>query len=169
MILMLETALIISLFTCGLNILFRYDEGFSKRYQMIFYRFRKKVYDKRKEEEELRDLRIKEAKEYYRNAINLLDYINCEQNVVDSKVSRYNQLEDAKIKEINEDFEKALSYEWYLKPIFLCVYCMPSFWGTIVWVALFGFSNPIQWAITLVISVFFNSIIWNIHEKYDTI
>lgn len=162
----LEVSLLISLVTCGLNILFEYEEGFPKRYQMLFYRFRKWVSDKRKKAEDLRDKKMHLAKEYYRHEINNL---SGEQHIIDKKVQRYHELEEARFREIEKEFEDDLWYEWYLKPIFLCVYCMPSFWGTIIWLLLFGFTSPIQWALSLIISVFLNGLIWNIYKRYDNI
>lgn len=159
-------SIIISLFTCGLNIMFEYEEGFPKRYQMIFYSFRKWVSDKRKVQEDLRDKKMHLAREYYKHEINAL---SGEQSIVDKKISRYHDLEENRFRDIEKEFEDSLWYEWYLKPIFLCVYCMPSFWGTIIWISLFGFTMPIQWVLTLVISVFFNAIIWNIYKRYDNI
>lgn len=162
----LEVSLLISLVTCGLNILFEYEEGFPKRYQMLFYRFRKWVSDKRKKAEDLRDKKMHLAREYYRHEINNL---SGEQHIIDKKVQRYHELEEARFREIEKEFEDDLWYEWYLKPIFLCVYCMPSFWGTIIWLLLFGFTSPIQWALSLIISVFLNGLIWNIYKRYDNI
>lgn len=162
----LEVSLLISLVTCGLNILFEYEEGFPKRYQMLFYRFRKWVSDRRKKAEDLRDKKMHLAREYYRHEINNL---SGEQHIIDKKVQRYHELEEARFREIEKEFEDDLWYEWYLKPIFLCVYCMPSFWGTIIWLLLFGFTSPIQWALSLIISVFLNGLIWNIYKRYDNI
>lgn len=162
----LEVSLLISLVTCGLNILFEYEEGFPKRYQMLFYRFRKWVSDKRKKAEDLRDKKMHLAREYYRHEINNL---SGEQHIIDKKVQRYHELEEARFREIEKEFEDDLWYEWYLKPIFLCVYCMPSFWGTIIWLLLFGFTSPTQWALSLIISVFLNGLIWNIYKRYDNI
>jgi hypothetical protein len=162
----IEVSLLISLVTCGLNILFEYEEGLPKRYQMLFYSFRKWVSDKRKAQEDLRDKKMHLARDYYRNEINSL---NGRQDIVDYKTRRYHELEENRFREIEKEFEDSLWYEWYLKPIFLCVYCMPSFWGTIIWVLLFGFTNPIQWALSLIISVFLNGLIWNIYKRYDNI
>ena len=162
----LEVSLLISLVTCGLNILFEYEEGFPKRYQMLFYRFRKWVSDRRKKAEDLRDKKMHLAREYYRHEINNL---SGEQHIIDKKVQRYHELEESRFREIEKEFEDDLWYEWYLKPIFLCVYCMPSFWGTIIWLLLFGFTSPIQWALSLIISVFLNGLIWNIYKRYDNI
>lgn len=162
----LEVSLLISLVTCGLNILFEYEEGFPKRYQMLFYSFRKWVSDRRKKAEDLRDKKMHLAREYYRHEINNL---SGEQHIIDKKVQRYHELEEARFREIEKEFEDDLWYEWYLKPIFLCVYCMPSFWGTIIWLLLFGFTSPIQWALSLIISVFLNGLIWNIYKRYDNI
>lgn len=160
----LLTSIIISLFTCGLNILFDYRDGEPKRFQMLLFRIRKYIYENRNKIESKRDYAIKNAQDYYRNAINSL---RGTQDVIDVKIDNYNILQDRKIKEINELAEKSLWYEWYLKPIFLCVYCMPSFWGTIIWLMLWGFNYPKYWIISVVISVFINGLFWNIYKFYD--
>lgn len=164
MVTILQTSVIISLFTCGLNILFDYREGEPKRFQMLLFRFRKTLYDKRKLIENTRDEQINNAQQYYRNAINSL---SGEQDIIDKKIKKYNLLEDVKIAELNNKAEDELWYEWYLKPIILCVYCMPSFWGSIIWVAYYGFNHPIEWVTSLVISVFINGLFWNIYRTYD--
>jgi hypothetical protein len=164
MILILQTSLIISLFTCGLNILFDYREGEPKRFQMLFFRFRKILYENRKRVETIKEINIANTQEYYRMAINSLQG---SQEVVDAKRKRYEEMEDSKILAINKLAENELWYEWYLKPILLCVYCMPSFWGSIIWFSLYGFNYPIHYVLTLVSSVFINGLIWNIYNKYD--
>lgn len=164
MVTILQTSVIISLFTCGLNILFDYREGEPKRFQMLLFRFRKLLYENRMRIENKRDISIHNAQEYYRSAINAL---SGDQEIIDAKIKNYNILEDRKIKEINNKAESELWYEWYLKPILLCVYCMPSFWGSIIWVAYYGFNHPIEWVTTLVISVFINGLFWNIYRTYD--
>jgi len=64
------------------------------------------------------------------------------------------------------------SYKWYktlrfiLKPIMLCVSCMPSFWGTLIWYVSpheFG----INWVICVVSSVFVSSFIYDLHTKLN--
>ena len=90
MILILQTSLIISLFTCGLNILFDYREGEPKRFQMLFFRFRKILYENRKRVETKKEINIANTQEYYRMAINSLQG---SQEVVDAKRKRYEEME----------------------------------------------------------------------------
>ena len=76
-------------------------------------------------------------------------------------------LQDKKMEEIESWKERKLNYEFYLKPIILCVYCMPSFWGTIIYVSLNGFTNPIEWILSCVMSVFINAFIWDLYTKLN--
>jgi hypothetical protein len=76
-------------------------------------------------------------------------------------------LQDKKMEEIESWKERKLNYEFYLKPIILCVYCMPSFWGTIIYVSLNGFTNPIEWILCCTMSVFINAFIWDLYTKLN--
>jgi hypothetical protein len=76
-------------------------------------------------------------------------------------------LQDKKIEEIESWKERKLNYEFYLKPIILCVYCMPSFWGSIIYVSLNGFTNPVEWVLCCTMSVFINAFIWDLYTKLN--
>lgn len=55
---------------------------------------------------------------------------------------------------------------WYniLKPVFFCVYCFASFWGSIVLVLL-NVEFGIGFLLTLLISVYFNKLLYKLIEK----
>jgi hypothetical protein len=140
-----------------------YKVGEPKRFQMLLYWLKKPIVDFRERIEHISTEKKKDAREYYSNAINSLQ----ENDVRNSKVKYYMDLQDKKLEEIESWKERKLNYEFYLKPIILCVYCMPSFWGSIIWVSLNGFTNPIEWILSCVMSVFINAFIWDLYTKLN--
>ena len=151
-------------FICGsLTLITEYVPNEPKRNQMLLYFVKKWIYQKREKVLSKRDADIKSAQEYFRNEINNLK----DDEWREYKFNAYERKELAQIEMIQNRAEKELSYEWYLKPIILCVYCMPSFWGTAFWLLAVGFERPIDWILTLVISVFINAFIWNLYLKLD--
>lgn len=142
-------SLLISLFTCGLSIILEYDPTEQDSKQMLGYGIRKYFYKKRKAiEDRMNDDKERISQYYLRDTFDKFVY-------------------EHSIKELENLYNKELSYEKYFKPIFLCVYCMPSFWGTILWVSYFGFNHPIYWLTSIVCSVFINALIWNLFRRYD--
>lgn len=146
--------LAISLFCCGLAIMLDYIPGEPKRHQMLLYWISKYFHDKRKSIESARDKEIKDYQAYCKQAIKdnpnkLEHYLNQEEQITDA---------------LNINAENRLAYEFWLKPIFLCVYCMPSFWGSLIY---FGSGNTdlVNWIITIVGSVFVNAVLWNAYLK----
>jgi hypothetical protein len=160
---MIYISVIISLVTCSIAIMSDYKVGEPKRFQMLLYWLKKPIVDFRERIEHISNEKKKDAREYYSNAINSLQ----ENDVRNSKVKYYMDLQDKKLEEIESWKERKLNYEFYLKPIILCVYCMPSFWGSIIWVSLNGFTNPIEWILSCVMSVFINAFIWDLYTKLN--
>jgi hypothetical protein len=160
---MIYISVIISLVTCSIAIMSDYKVGEPKRFQMLLYWLKKPIVDFRERIEHISTQKKKDAREYYSNAINSLQ----ENDVRNSKVKYYMDLQDKKLEEIEFWKERKLNYEFYLKPIILCVYCMPSFWGSIIWVSLNGFTNPIEWILSCVMSVFINAFIWDLYTKLN--
>jgi len=160
---MIYTSVIISLVTCSIAIMSDYKEGEPKRYQMLLYWLKKPIVDFRTRIEHIYVQKQKDAREYYSNAINSLQ----DNDVRNSKVKYYMDLQDKKLDDIEAWKEKKLNYEFYLKPIILCVYCMPSFWGSIIYVSLNGFTNPVEWVISCTMSVFINAFIWDLYTKLN--
>lgn len=160
---MIYISVIISLVTCSIAIMSDYKVGEPKRFQMLLYWLKKPIVDFRERIEHISNEKKKDAREYYSNAINSLQ----ENDVRNSKVKYYMDLQDKKLEEIESWKEGKLKYEFYLKPIILCVYCMPSFWGSIIWVSLNGFTNPIEWILSCLMSVFINAFIWDLYTKLN--
>lgn len=160
---MIYISVIISLVTCSIAIMSDYKVGEPKRFQMLLYWLKKPIVDFRERIEHISNEKKKDAREYYSNAINSLQ----DNDVRNSKVKYYMDLQDTKMQEIESWKESKLNYEFYLKPIILCVYCMPSFWGSIIWVSLNGFTNPIEWILSCVMSVFINAFIWDLYTKLN--
>ncbi len=160
---MIYTSVIISLVTCSIAIMSDYKEGEPKRYQMLLYWLKKPIVDFRTRIEHIYVQKQKDAREYYSNAINSLQ----DNDVRNSKVKYYMDLQDKKLEDIEAWKEKKLNYEFYLKPVILCVYCMPSFWGSIIYVSLNGFTNPVEWIISCTMSVFINAFIWDLYTKLN--
>lgn len=160
---MIYTSVIISLVTCSIAIMSDYKEGEPKRYQMLLYWLKKPIVDFRTRIEHIFVQKQKDAREYYSNAINSLQ----DNDVRNSKVKYYMDLQDKKLEDIEAWKEKKLNYEFYLKPVILCVYCMPSFWGSIIYVSLNGFVNPVEWIISCTMSVFINAFIWDLYTKLN--
>ncbi|MGI9143079.1 MAG: hypothetical protein ACR2IJ_07790, partial [Fluviibacter sp.] len=160
---MIYTSVIISLVTCSIAIMSDYKEGEPKRFQMLLYWLKKPIVDFRTRIEHIYVQKQKDAREYYSNAINSLQ----DNDVRNSKVKYYMDLQDKKLEDIEAWKEKKLNYEFYLKPIILCVYCMPSFWGSIIYVSLNGFTNPVEWVISCTMSVFINAFIWDLYTKLN--
>lgn len=160
---MIYTSVIISLVTCSIAIMSDYKEGEPKRYQMLLYWLKKPIVDFRTRIEHIFVQKQKDAREYYSNAINSLQ----DNDVRNSKVKYYMDLQDKKLEDIEAWKEKKLNYEFYLKPVILCVYCMPSFWGSIIYVSLNGFANPVEWIISCTMSVFINAFIWDLYTKLN--
>lgn len=160
---MIYTSVIISLVTCSIAIMSDYKEGEPKRYQMLLYWLKKPIVDFRTRIEHIFVQKQKDAREYYSNAINSLQ----DNDVRNSKVKYYMDLQDKKLEDIEAWKEKKLNYEFYLKPVILCVYCMPSFWGSIIYVSLNGFTNPVEWIISCTMSVFINAFIWDLYTKLN--
>ena len=160
---MIYISVIISLVTCSIAIMSDYKVGEPKRFQMLLYWLKKPIVDFRERIENISNQKKRDAREYYSNAINSLQ----DNDVRNSKVKYYMDLQDNKIKEIESWKENKLNYEFYLKPIILCVYCMPSFWGSIIYVSLNGFTNPVEWVLCCTMSVFINAFIWDLYTKLN--
>lgn len=147
--------LLISLFCCGLAIMLDYIPNEPKRHQMILYWISKYFYDKRKSIEQKRDEEIKSLQAYYKQAV--------KDNP--DKITHYLNEEEKRTDMVNIYAESKLWYEFYLKPIFLCVYCMPSFWGTLIYLIAPGDASILNWSVTVVSAVFVNAILWNVYLK----
>ena len=160
---MIYISVIISLVTCSIAIMSDYKVGEPKRFQMLLYWLKKPIVDFRERIEHICNEKKKDAREYYSNAINSLQ----DNDVRNSKVKYYMDLQDNKMQEIEFWKERKLNYEFYLKPIILCVYCMPSFWGSIIYVSLNGFTNPLEWVLCCTMSVFINAFIWDLYTKLN--
>lgn len=160
---MIYISVIISLVTCSIAIMSDYKVGEPKRFQMLLYWLKKPIIDFRERIEHIYTLKKRDAREYYSNAINSLQ----DNDVRNSKVKYYMDLQDKKMQEIESWKERKLNYEFYLKPIILCVYCMPSFWGSIIYVSLNGFTNPLEWVLCCTMSVFINAFIWDLYTKLN--
>jgi hypothetical protein len=160
---MIYISVIISLVTCSIAIMSDYKVGEPKRFQMLLYWLKKPIVDFRERIEHISVQKQRDAREYYSNTINSLQ----DNDVRNSKVKYYMDLQDKKMQEIESWKERKLNYEFYLKPIILCVYCMPSFWGTIIYVSLNGFTNPVEWILCCTMSVFINAFIWDLYTKLN--
>jgi len=160
---MIYISFIISLVTCSIAIMSDYKVGEPKRFQMLLYWLKKPIVDFRERIEHISTQKQRDAREYYSTAINSLQ----DNDVRNSKVKYYMDLQDKKLEEIESWKENKLKYEFYLKPVILCVYCMPSFWGSIIWVGLNGFTNPVEWIISCTMSVFINAFIWDLYSKLN--
>ena len=114
---MIYISVIISLVTCSIAIMSDYKVGEPKRFQMLLYWLKKPIVDFRERIEHISTEKKKDAREYYSNAINSLQ----ENDVRNSKVKYYMDLQDKKLEEIESWKERKLNYEFYLKPIILCV------------------------------------------------
>jgi hypothetical protein len=170
---MILFALIISLVTCSIAIMSDYQPNEPKRFQMLLYWLKKPIIDHHNKVEENYNKELKKANEYYSSAIRGLEALDDNgepiytQEQKDARLKYWMMMQSNKQEWFEVDKENKLAYEFYLKPIILCVYCMPSFWGTILWVAHIGFNNPIEWITTIVMSVFINAILWNIYLKLN--
>jgi hypothetical protein len=52
---------------------------------------------------------------------------------------------------------------WYLKPLFTCVTCMASVWGSIYYVLLSGYDfNFIEWALTCIACAYVNTLLYKL-------
>jgi len=160
---MIYISVIISLVTCSIAIMSDYKVGEPKRFQMLLYWLKKPIVDFRERIEHISNEKKKDAREYYSNAINSLQ----DNDVRNFKVKYYMDLQDKKLEEIEAWKERKLNYEFYLKPVILCVYCMPSFWGSIIYVSLNGFTNPVEWILSCTMSVFINAFIWDLYTKLN--
>ena len=160
---MIYISVIISLVTCSIAIMSDYKVGEPKRFQMLLYWLKKPIVDFRERIEHISNEKKKDAREYYSNAINSLQ----DNDVRNSKVKYYMDLQDKKLEEVEAWKERKLNYEFYLKPVILCVYCMPSFWGSIIYVSLNGFTNPVEWILSCTMSVFINAFIWDLYTKLN--
>ena len=170
---MIYFALIISLVTCSLAIMSEYEPNQPKRFQMILYWLKKPIIDYREKIERQYQKELNNCNEYYSDCINELERINDKgepmytPEVKQKKFNYYLSTQQSRQELLELEKENILSYEWYLKPIIICVYCMPSFWGSILWVSYFGFSMPLEWITTITMSVFINAILWNIYLKLN--
>jgi len=160
---MIYISVIISLVTCSIAIMSDYKVGEPKRFQMLLYWLKKPIVDFRERIEHICNEKKKDAREYYSNAINSLQ----DNDVRNFKVKYYMDLQDKKLEEVEAWKERKLNYEFYLKPVILCVYCMPSFWGSIIYVSLNGFTNPVEWILSCTMSVFINAFIWDLYTKLN--
>ncbi len=170
---MIYFALIISLVTCSIALMIEYKTNEPKRFQMLLFWVMKPIIEYREKVESEYQSKLKKANAYYTSAIKGLDALSDNGEPIytqlqkEKKLIHWLQLQEQKQTALELEKESKLAYEWYLKPIFLCVYCMPSFWGSILWVAHFGFANPTEWLTTIVMSVFINAFIWNLYLKND--
>lgn len=65
---------------------------------------------------------------------------------------------------------------WILKPIILCVTCMPSFWGSILYFSMiivnydveifYDLQVYVQWLIIIISCSFINTLLWGMRNKY---
>lgn len=170
---MIYFAFIISLVTCALAIITDYKPNEPKRFQMLLYWVKKPIIEYRERIEKECNKKIKEVNDYCNAAIKGLDALDDCLNPIytqeqkDKKLTHWLTLQEENQNSLDQWKESKLEYEWYLKPIILCVYCMPSFWGSILWVAHLGFNYPIEWLTTITMSVFINAFIWNLYLKTD--
>lgn len=170
---MIHFALIISLVTCAIAVMTDYKPNEPKRFQMLLYWVKKPIIQYREKIELEFTKNLNKANEYYSAAIRGLDVLSdngtpiYSEEVKQSKLKHWLDMQEKKQIELEMWKENKLAYEWYLKPIILCVYCMPSFWGSILWVAHIGFNHPVEWVTTITISVFINAFIWNVYLKID--
>ena len=101
---MIYISVIISLVTCSIAIMSDYKVGEPKRFQMLLYWLKKPIVDFRERIEHISTEKKKDAREYYSNAINSLQ----ENDVRNSKVKYYMDLQDKKLGEIESWKERKL-------------------------------------------------------------
>jgi hypothetical protein len=59
--------------------------------------------------------------------------------------------------------EKAEEYQgWYLKPLFTCVTCMASVWGSIYYFILTSDPNIFDWALTCIACAYVNTLLYKL-------
>lgn len=164
------TSLIIALFCSGLGILTEYNPDAPKRHQMLLYWLKKPLVDEQIKEENYHNSIINNNNKAWDNAImDLLSKPKIDKLMVDS----YQDSKEEMIKRVEKVREEKLNYQFYLKPFILCVYCFPSFWGSIIFFTLNYTFNlfhvdlmliPI-WLITIIIALPINAIIYGVYEK----
>lgn len=65
--------------------------------------------------------------------------------------------------------------EWFLMPVINCIYCYPSFWGSIVYWSLTLFVFPagvniqtlVAWPICCIAAVFTNGLLYSLFQKNE--
>lgn len=158
----LLTSLIIALFCVSWDILLTYEPEEPKRNQMLLYWLRKPHIDKNSSVTQAYQKEINEINNYYTPKIN-------EAIVNDLKIilSTMQHDRDEELLKADTGKDKLLDYQFYLKPILLCKYCFPSFYGTIIFLMLNGFTINLwkEWLLSIVCSVILVGIISGIHEK----
>lgn len=155
----LLNSLIISLFCCSWAIIIDYDPNDPKHKQMLLYWLKKPFIDK-----------MKEVEEKYQNWImdTQRDYADLRVSAVsDTERALLRDSEKRDLKKLHASLDNEMMKYFYLKPIILCVYCFPSFYGSIIYILLNGisFATLPQFFITIISSVILNGIIWNLYQK----
>lgn len=160
----LITSLIIALFCCSWDIILEYKPGEPKRAQMLLYWLRKPFKDHEERLEDQYQQQVAEITGQWNIAIqNELQNINPDELLIQQyQLEREHALKTAEFIK-----ERQLDYQFYLKPILLCKYCFPSFYGTIIFILLNGFHVELwkEWLLSIICSVIMVGIISGVHEK----
>lgn len=172
MVEIIQTSFIIALFCCSWDILLQYDPNEPKRNQMLLYFFRKCIEDineiiqkryivKRKKVSDKFDECLVSINQTYKCGDNTEPYME--------KRKMIERMRMDEIMDINIGEDKALNWQFYLKPILLCKYCFPSFYGTIIFILLNGFHVELweEWLLSIICSVIMVGIISRVHEKLN--
>lgn len=164
MIEILLTSSIIALFCCSWDIILEYKHGEPKRAQMLLYWLRKPFKDHEERLEEQYQSEILAINSQWNIAIQ--DQLqSCAPDEL--LIHKYQQEREHALKVAEFIKERQLGYQFYLKPILLCKYCFPSFYGTIIFILLNGFNVNMwkEWLLSIVCAVIMVGIISGIHEK----
>lgn len=138
-----------------------YEPGEPKRNQMLLYWLRKPFIDRENVVESIYKLEKNLIEDEYKAWIH--------QAIQDDLIEKAKELQknrDLSVSKISKEKESKLGWYFYLKPILLCKYCFPSFYGTIIFIMLHGFHLEMwkEWIISIVCAVIWVKIIDKITE-----